>query len=250
VNLNMIKVSNKLVNKDVLSSVEKNRYAIIENWLEPEAIKQAKKEYEICLKELPLHAQGEKFQSIDLRKSPWRKQAIGSRNGSGEPYSQLLQSTYYCPENSQKFPVLNAIFSRIVQVRNELTDMRLDYGNNLECDEFWNACRVHHYPQGGGHMAGHRDTLFPDLLKDFKIPFLQIMVTLSSRGTDFHTGGGYILDHMNQKIYFETNINPGSLVLFDGNTIHGVDDIDSNELLDFTSMKGRMAMFVNLYKKI
>lgn len=246
----MQKINEQLNNKDIINSIENKRYAIIENWLELEAIKKAKEEYEYCMSKLPLHAQGEKFRSIDLRKSPWRKQAIGSHNGSGEPYSQLLQSTYFCPENSREFPTLNTIFSRIIQVRNELTDMPMNYGNNLEKDEFWNACRVHHYPQGGGHMAGHRDTLFPDLLKGFKIPFLQIMVTLSTRGTDFNIGGGYIIDQDNQKIYFETDINPGSLVLFDGNTIHGVEDIDPNELLDFNSIKGRIAMFVNLYKKI
>ena len=53
------------------------------------------------------------------------------------------------------------------EMRNSLTLMNAEYGSSLGLDEFWNACRIHHYPQGGGHMAIHRDTLLPALLKNF-----------------------------------------------------------------------------------
>jgi hypothetical protein len=136
----------------------------------------------------------------------------------------------------------------MIELRNSLTTMNLNYGNDLNNDAFWNACRIHHYPQGGGHMAAHRDTLFPHLLKNFKVPFIQIMVTMTARGTDFNNGGGYVVDSKGNTILFETDNNAGSLVLFDGSTIHGVQDIDLSELLDFSSSKGRIALFVNLYK--
>ena len=96
-------------------------------------------------------------------------------------------------------------------------------------------------------MAGHRDTLFPALLKEFEIPFLQMLVTLSNRGADFDSGGGYVVDNSGNKIFVESDDNAGSIVFFDGSTIHGVDDIDPDTLLDFSSEKGRISLLVNLY---
>ena len=232
---------------DLIHLVEKHGYVLIENTYTQEYLIDARAEYAQCILMEPLHPSGEKFKPVELIKAPWRKQTVGSHSGSGEPYSQLLQTTYFHPKDT-RFPALNAIFSSMIELRNSLTNMNRDYGNDLDNDAFWNACRIHHYPQGGGHMAAHRDTLFPDLLKNFKVPFLQIMATLTARGTDFHTGGGYVVDSNGQNVFFETASNAGSLVLFDGSTIHGVQDIDLSELLDFSSSKGRIALFVNLYK--
>ena len=231
----------------LIDSIEKHGYTIIDRCLSPQLLAAAREEYAACMRDEPLHAQGEKFKPADLEKAPWRKQAVGSRSGSGEPYSQLLQTTYFRP-GDKRFPALSTIFSAMIALRNALTGMHPEYGNNLDRDAFWNACRIHHYPQGGGHMAAHRDTLFPHLLQDFKIPFIQMMVTLTARGTDFHTGGCYVVDRSGEKVFFETADNAGYLVLFDGATVHGVDDIDPSALLDFASPKGRMALFVNLYK--
>ncbi len=233
----------------LIRSVEDQGYTIIDRFLSQHLLDAARDEYARCMCTTPLHAQGEKFRPSDLSVAPWRKQTVGSRSGSGEPYSQLLQTTYF-HSGDQRFPALSGIFNSMVTLRNFLTGMPLDYGNNLQSDAFWNACRLHHYPQGGGHMATHLDTLFPKLLRDFKIPFIQIMVTLSARGKDFKTGGGFIIDRAGEKIFFENENNAGALVLFDGSIYHGVDDIDSFEFLDFSKINGRKALFVNLYKNL
>lgn len=233
----------------LIDSIETRGYAIVDRCLGPQLLATAREEYAACIHNEPLHAQGEKFKPADLALAPWRKQAIGSHSGSGEPYSQLLQTTYFCADD-ERYPALSMVFSTMIKLRNSLTGMRLDYGNNLVSDAFWNACRIHHYPQGGGHMAAHRDTLFPNLLKDFKIPFIQIMVTLTTREVDFKTGGGYVIDRSGEKVFFERAGNGGALILFDGATVHGVEDIDPSELLDFSSLKGRIALFVNLYKNL
>jgi len=39
----------------------------------------------------------------------------------------------------------------------------------------------------------------------------------------------------------------GSIVVFDGKIYHGVEDIDSGEIVDFNSSDGRVAMFANVY---
>ena len=247
--LKTISLTEKDFTHEIIESIEKHGYAIFNRCLSPENVLNATREYELCMRSEPLYAQGKKFKPTDLVLAPWRKQSIGSHSGNGEPYSQILQTTYFHQDDA-RYPTLSEIFSDMILLRNALTGMRLDYGNNLDKDKFWNACRMHHYPKGGGHMGPHRDTLFPELLNNFKIPFIQIMLTLTSRGVDFQTGGSYLVNRYGQKIFFETNNNAGTLVLFDGATIHGVDDVDPTELLDFTSLKGRKALFVNLYKNL
>ena len=71
-------------------------------------------------------------------------------------------------------------------LRNRLMKVADDFGEDPARDKFWNACRVHHYPRGGGFMSMHRDTHFPIKLGDH--PFYQVMVPLSVMGRDFVEG--------------------------------------------------------------
>ena len=231
----------------IISKIKNDGFCLIENFIKFDAVNKARSEYFSSMDILVKHPQGEKFLPQKLNAAPWRKLAIGSKSGSGESYSQVLQTTYFS-QNDSNYPALINIFNVMIKIRNNLTGMRDDYGSDLSGDEFWNACRVHHYPKGGGHMASHRDTLFPKLLGEFEIPFVQIMVTLSERERDFNSGGGYIQKNDGDKFFFESSSNEGSLVLFDGSTIHGVDDVDSNKVIDFDSNTGRIALFVNLYE--
>ena len=232
--------------KKIFDDVRSNGYSIIPNYIAKDKLDRVRAEYFQCLSELNIHPQGEKFSPRSLIERPWRKYALGSKSGSGEPYSQILQTTYFSAFD-KNYPELGDVFSEMVLIRNKLTGMRDDYGCNFDTDDFWNACRVHHYPQGGGHMAAHRDTLFPKLLSDFEFPFIQLMITLSARGSDFNHGGGYVVNKTGETIFFENEHNAGSLILFDGNTIHGVEDVDPGSLFDVSSPLGRAALFVNLY---
>ena len=235
------------MNKEkILTKINKSGFVILNNILDKKIIKMARSEYLKALDHLTIHPPIQKFIPSQLKKSPWRKLAIGSKIGSGESYAQLLQTTYFY-QNDLNYPNLSKLFNEIVAIRNLLTNLPCDYGLNFNKDDFWNACRVHHYPQGGGHMAVHQDTLFPSLLKDFEIPFIQILIPLSRRGIDFHSGGGYIIKN-NKKYFFERQYNIGSIIIFDGSIFHGVDDIDLDKLINFDSKKGRIAIFVNLYK--
>jgi hypothetical protein len=240
----------KLINIEAaLSDVRTQGYSIIPEFLSRQELEEARSEYFNSINECPPHPQGEKFRPIDLENRPWRKHAIGSKSGSGEPYSQLLQTTYFAQQN-QDYPMLSKVFTEMIKIRNSMTEMRLDYGSDLVNDDFWNACRVHHYPRGGGHMASHKDTLFPRLLSNFEFPFIQIMTTLTNRNSDFKDGGGYIVNKEGKTIFFENEVNAGALVLFDGETVHGVEDVDPNQLLDMDSNLGRIALFVNLYANL
>jgi hypothetical protein len=207
----------------------------------------ARAEYEHCLRVSKLHPTREKFHYNELSKAPWRKLAIGSANGLGNPYAQNLQSIYF-DFNDKNYPALGSLFKLMVQIRNKLMRVAPSFGSNPQQDRFWNACRVHHYPRGGGFMAIHKDTHFPQVISArIGKPFYQICVLLSRRNMDFFAGGGVIIDNQENKIDVEAHGGFGSLVLFDGRTYHGVEDIDLDQVIDFSRTDGRLAAFVNLY---
>ena len=207
----------------------------------------ARAEYERCLSLSKLHSTREKFHYSELSRAPWRKLAVGSRNGLGAPYAQNLQSIYFSFEDKE-YPALGSLFSLMVRIRNKLMGVEPSFGSNPEQDRFWNACRVHHYPRGGGFMAIHKDTHFPQVINaQIGKPFYQICVLLSRKNVDFFTGGGVIGDGEQNKIDLEEQAGFGSLVLFDGRTYHGVEDVDLDQVIDFSKPDGRLAAFVNLY---
>lgn len=207
----------------------------------------ARAEYDRCLQKSKLHAPREKFHHSMLHTEPWRKLAIGSTNGLGNPYAQNLQSIYFTATD-ENYPALGALFKFMIAVRNKLMRVDGSFGANPERDGFWDACRVHHYPRGGGFMVAHKDTHFPAVISSqIGKPFYQVSVLLSRKNVDFSTGGGFVIDNKNNKIDLETEGGFGSLVLFDGRTYHGVEDVDLDQVIDFSRPDGRLAAFVNLY---
>jgi hypothetical protein len=207
----------------------------------------ARGEYERCLAISKLHPTREKFHYSVLANAPWRKLAIGSSNGLGDPYAQNLQSIYF-DLNDKNYPTLGALFKLMVGIRNKLMRVDAAFGANPEQDRFWNACRVHHYPRGGGFMSMHKDTHFPQVIStQIGKPFYQICVLLSRKNADFFSGGGVIIDNRKNRIDLEEEGGFGSLILFDGRTYHGVEDVDLDQVIDFSRADGRLAAFVNLY---
>jgi hypothetical protein len=207
----------------------------------------ARAEYDRALQNSKLHATRERFHYSVLAKEPWRKLAIGSTTGLGEPYAQNLQSIYF-DANDRNYPALGSLFTHMVLARNKLMGVDPSFGSEPERDRFWNACRVHHYPRGGGFMATHRDTYFPQVISaQIGKPFYQVCVLLSRKNNDFFTGGGVIFNSKKEKIDLETEGGFGSLILFDGQTYHGVEDVDLDQVIDFSRTDGRLAAFVNLY---
>ena len=204
-------------------------------------------EYLSVFHKLKIHSPREKFHYSSLDREPWRKFAISSANGVGEPYAQFLQTTYFS-ESDASYPALTSTFKFLISFRNQMLELQADYGSNPKEEGFWNACRVHHYPKGGGFMVEHKDTHFPKVLHNNQLPFLQVMMILSTKGKDFFEGGNYIRNRNGEQIYLEDMAGIGSIVMFDGGITHGVQDVDPDGILDFSQPSGRFAAFVNLYE--
>jgi len=71
-------------------------------------------------------------------------------------------------------------------------------------------------------------------------PFYQVCVLLSRRNTDF-LPGAELYRWQEGRIDLETLGGFGSLILFDGRTYHGVEDIDPDQVIDFSRADGRLA---------
>lgn len=204
----------------------------------------ARSEYLAAFKQTKLQPPKIRFSYGDLARGPWRKLTIGSQNGAGEAYAQFLQSMYFDAQQS-RYPSLNRLFKFMNALRNQLMNVSPEFGDNPVRDRFWNACRVHHYPRGGGFMMTHCDTYFPIKLGD--LPFYQVMVPLSVKGRDFTQGGGVLFTRDGTRLDTDNIAGFGSVVVFDGRIRHGVEDVDPVELVDFNDTMGRLAAFSNLY---
>lgn len=231
----------------IRKSLERDGWAAFTSPLFTELGLLARSDYLTSMAVTKIHAPDESFGPSDLERRPWRKLAIGSQNGLGEPYAQLLQTTYF-DEADKQFNGLTNLFRELRLLRNSLLEIPSDFGTNRARDRFWNACRIHHYPIGGGFMMEHQDTHFPRVLEGSNLPFLQVMMLLSSKGRDYSTGGGFVVSRDGERLDFENDFGIGTLILFDGSIRHGVADVDRHEILDFDSQRGRLAAFVNVYE--
>jgi hypothetical protein len=99
-------------------------------------------------------------------------------------------------------------------------------------------------------MAAHKDYHFPAILEKSTIPFVQVLILLSEKGEHFHQGGGFVHDSFDNKIFLESASSLGSLVIFDGQITHGIDEIDLDEVLRWENLSGRLAILSNLYQTI
>lgn len=236
--LNIDGISDKIANTGFVVEVDNEIVELCQG---------ARTEYLNAMPSLQVHAPREGFSPKDLERGPWRKLAIGSVNGVGDQYAQLLATTYF-HERNPGTPFLNALFSALISSRNRILGIREDFGSEPDRDDFWNACRVHHYPRGGGFMVEHADTYFPRVLTSSRVPFLQVMALLSVKKVDFHTGGSFLINRDGIRTYVEDDFPLGAVVMFDGSIRHGVEDVDLDQVLDFNSPAGRIAAFVNLYQ--
>ena len=120
----------------------------------------ARAEYDRCLQKSKLHAPREKFRSQHasigaLEKIGYR---IGERTWQSIRSKSAIDLFYRHDKNYPALGVLIQIHDRGTQ---QVDASGRAFGANPERDGFWDACRVHHYPRGGGFMVVHKDTHFP-----------------------------------------------------------------------------------------
>lgn len=104
-------------------------------------------------------------------------------------------------------------------------------------------------------MAIHCEDYIPRIYEQhgFKNGYFQPLVVMSRKGTgddcDYETGGGYFC-RGSEKVYFEAYCQLGDILVYDTRIMHGVTEIDLKEPFRQTSVSGRYAGFVTLYRDL
>lgn len=142
---------------------------------------------------------------------------------------------------------MRSAFKALVEIRDAIagrsevmTDERLE-------GESFNGCRIQLYPKGGGFMSAHRDDRAVENVKESNLKdYIQVVLLLTSPGKDYQSGGAYIIDG-GSKINVETSCEAGDVLIYDGKTLHGVEDIDPDKPFDAKELTGRMVAMATIY---
>jgi hypothetical protein len=155
--------------------------------------------------------------------------------------------TFYNPVwDTDSFGMRNS-FKTLIRLRNALYGIDKDFAlDKIENAGLWSATRLHQYPQGGGFFAGHYDTILLNVAKEKNTNFYQLILTISEKGTDYFEGGAFV--EKNDKRYLiEDLCKVGDVLVYDGRSLHGVEDIDADTKFNSQAINGRVVAMASLY---
>lgn len=158
---------------------------------------------------------------------------------------------FYNPTFDEDIYGMHDIFRRLIQFRNLLYSLPLNFTVHGVENDHWTASRINHYPRGGGFMAAHTDTEFGTATVSTDLglkQYVQLLLLMTKKGVDYHEGGAYI-DVGGKRYFFESECELGDIVIYDGRVKHGVEEIDPMEPLDLSSFAGRHVAMVTLFKR-
>ena len=77
--------------------------------------------------------------------------------------------------------------------------------------------------------------------------FYQIILNLTEKGIDYYKGGAFV-DTLKFRYMVEDNCELGDVLVYDGRTLHGVEEIDPNVVFNSNIFNGRLVAMASLYK--
>lgn len=173
------------------------------------------------------------------------KYSIGSTSGSQSGISRFFL-TIMNPMDKDDVLGMKDIFHNLISVRDTIAQRKpILFDENLPKPKF-NGTRVQAYPSGGGFMTSHRDTRAAHSLEGTATNYIQLVMLLTEKGTDYHSGGAFV-EHNGKIIDSERGSFSGDILVYDGNTNHGVADIDPHIALDTRNFKGRFVAVATIY---
>jgi len=183
-------------------------------------------------------------------RSNFQKLNVGGESSTANNDDARLFRTFYNPIWEEDVWGLRDIFVQLATVRNRIAHLPLDFAiNSTEANGLWTAARFHQYPSGGGYFRRHTDYVVKDVADESSTEFYQVVLNMTQKGKDFVEGGAFV-DLPEGRICLDDQALPGDILIYDGRTVHGVEDIDPRSSLDLTSMNGRLAGFATLFKKM
>jgi hypothetical protein len=180
--------------------------------------------------------------SADVREN-MSKWSIGGHSATQNGIARFMLMLYNPLFKSDIFG-LHAEFNGIIAVRDLLAGRQLLTDRVLAPTRF-NGCRIQIYPAGGGFMGQHTDKRGVENLNSDEA-FIQVSLLLSERGTDFAHGGGFVT-RKSERIISEEDSLTGDMIVYDGSTSHGVQDVDPTVSFDANNLRGRAIALATIY---
>jgi hypothetical protein len=174
------------------------------------------------------------------------KWSIGGQSTTQSGLPRMMV-TVYNPLFVEDLHGLHDDFQKIIEVRDALADRAVLTDEKLAPDR-WNGCRVQIYPAGGGFMGGHADSRGVGNLPSDAGAFIQLLLLLTERGTDYEAGGAFV-EREGKRIDSEADTLSGDIVVYDGATVHGVTDIDPTVGFNAADLRGRAVALATIYDK-
>ena len=175
---------------------------------------------------------------------------VGGESAAGNNDDARLFRTFYNPLWEEDIYSMHGPLTKLARVRNVIADLPSDFAmTKIEANGLWTAARFHQYPAGGGFFRRHTDYVVNDLAEEHSTKFYQVVLTMTQKGEHYQEGGAFV-DIDGERIFLDDQSRPGDILIYDGRTLHGVEDIDPRKPLDLTTLNGRLAGFVTLYKQM
>ena len=233
---------------EVKSCCNKFNLAVIKNFISKDEIKYCKK----IIKDSFQQANDKIRQDGEYYKVATNFQRLcvgyGTNPSSGEIRNSRLFRILFNPTFQEDIYKMHEIFKKLIVLRNLLYDLKENFCLNEPEQGVFSCSRIHQFPKGGGFLQMHKDkdgviTSKKSNLKTFLNPLL----IFDKKGEDFKTGGG-IIRYKDEIIFYEDELDPGDVAIYDGRSEHGVYNIDQEEILDLKSFNGRSSVLVTLFK--
>ncbi len=178
----------------------------------------------------------------------FQKLNVGGESQTANNDDARLFRAFYNPMWEADVYGMRDVFMRLTHVRNLLAGLHESFAlDKIEDNGLWTAARIHQYPSGGGFFRRHTDYVASDITDERSLEFYQVVLTMTRKGEHFHDGGAFV-DVGEERIILDDHAEPGDILVYDGRTQHGVEDIDPLATLDLTTFNGRVAAFVTLFK--
>ena len=189
-------------------------------------------------------------QPADAVRSNFQKINLGGESRTASNDDARFFRAFYNPIWADDVWGLRDSFVQLARVRNKLAGLALDFAlDKIEPNGLWTAARFHQYPRGGGFFRRHTDYVVKDVADEKSTRFYQVVLTMSRKGEHFQQGGAFV-DIGERRLCLDDHALMGDIIIYDGRTVHGVEDIDPKAMLDMNTINGRLAGFATLFKKM
>lgn len=239
--------SPSLIKRDeVARMISENQYVVLRGLVDPEDVLTARKK--LASQFDPENDYPSLGVDPSMTKTNFQKWAVGTVSPKMDTLPRLFR-IFYNPLWCEDIYGMQKLFHTLIEVRNHMCKMPPDYGKQVEEDGAYSACRIQHYPRGGGFMGAHVDVQGMENIKDtLNFQYVQAILVMSKRGVDFKEGGAFVMRN-GKKFFYEGFADIGDIALYDGSTVHGVDDIDPTSRFSPATLDGRLGAFVTLFNE-